>query len=110
MFHPGESLLTSRNDLYSLVAHHKDATFFMRYEGGSNENVPVFNGDILVIDRSLQTKEGSLIVISQDSDFHIRRYSHNNDNKDSNNNGGDENEYEDLQIWGVVSFIIHKTA
>ena len=100
MFHPGESLRTSRNDLYTLLVHHEDATFFMRYEGSDNyedKNIPISPGDIIVIDRSLQPKVGSIVVISQESYFHICMYSRNNLGEDDS-------------VWGVVSYIIHKTA
>lgn len=57
-------------DFNELLIRHPSSTFPMRYEG---EDLPEFNilrGDILIVDSSLNPKNGTFAVVIFDNNFH----------------------------------------
>ncbi len=95
MFQPSLNSSGGRLDLYDLVAHHKDATFFMKYEGSDLEEFCIFNHDVLVVDRSIKPKPQKIVILIRDGEFKIEKLS---------KKIGSE-----FEVWGVVTFIIHST-
>jgi len=94
MFHSTIDNRTGRLDLYNLVAHHPEATFFVKYQGTDLENLNIFNDDVLVVDRSVNPKPGKIAVIIQDDEFKIEKIP--------------ETKQSEILVWGIVTFIIHK--
>ena len=92
---------------------HPAATFFLRVEGESMENANIHPGDILVVDRALTPQNGLIIVAVLNGEFTVKRLK-----KKGNrlyllpeNRTFPEIEITaetEFQIWGVVTFIIHK--
>lgn len=82
-------------DLNQLIVDHPAATFFMRMSGDSMLRQGIFNGDLLVVDRSLDPKPGSIVIGVVDGELSVIRLS------------GKEKE---LQVWGIVTHVIHKTS
>jgi len=85
----------SRLDLYNLVSHHPEATFFIKYQGSDLEDLNIFDQDVLVVDRSVNPKPGKVAVIILNGEFKIENISQKNNNE--------------ITVWGIVTFIIHKT-
>lgn len=92
MFQPIENVSSSRLDLYNLVSFHPEATFFAKYEGQDLEDLSINTGDILVIDRSIKAKIGSLVVAFVDSEFILTTLK----------------KQKEIEIWGVVNHVIRK--
>lgn len=82
-------------DLNKLVVKNRSSTFYMRVEGTSYEELSIYTGDILTIDRSLQLKPGDIFVGSVNGEFIIREYAGETD--------------EEIDFFGVVTHVIHKT-
>lgn len=82
-------------DLNQLIVDHPAATFFMRMSGDSMLRQGIFNGDLLVVDRSLDPKPGRIVIGVVDGELSVIRLS------------GKEKE---LQVWGIVTHVIHKTS
>lgn len=59
---PGDDQVERALDINDLVVKNPSATFFVRVEGDSMEGVGIFSGDVLVVDRSLTPKDGSIVV------------------------------------------------
>ncbi len=59
---PGDDQIERVLDINDLVVKHPASTFFVRVEGDSMEGVGIFSGDVLVVDRSLEPKTGSIVV------------------------------------------------
>ena len=55
---PADDYLEGRLSLDALLIQNKDATFFVRAEGDSMVGAGIFNGDLLVVDRSLTPTSG----------------------------------------------------
>lgn len=70
---PADDFLDKEIDLNDYLIQNKDATFLARVEGDSMEDT-LFNGDILVIDRSLQPSNNDVIVAILDGEFTVKRY------------------------------------
>ncbi len=99
LFHGNLKDKNNRLDLYDLVVHHKDATFFAKYEGEDLPNLRLFNQDILLIDRSVKPTSDKIVIFTEEGDFKIGKLK---DLRKARTENG-------IEIWGVVSYIIHKT-
>jgi len=102
-------------DINRLIVKNKDYTFFAKIEGTSMIDACLYDGDIVVIDRSLEPKDNDKVVVFVDGEFTIKFVSV---DKDTNRvwlvpaNAEfpkiEVLETSDLRIWGVVTFTITK--
>ena len=60
-------------DLNEQLIHNKPATFFMRMRGDAMAGAGIFDGDIVVIDRSLKAVSGKIVIATLNGDIIIRR-------------------------------------
>lgn len=98
-------------DLNEELIRNKPATFFMRVSGNSMVNAGIYEGDIVIVDRSLKPRNGKIVIAVVDGEMLIRRYQ-----KTMNSlslvpetpqlSPININEFMDFKIWGVVTFII----
>lgn len=86
--------------LDALVVKHRASTFFWRLEADVEE-LSWTAGSVVVVDRALEPKVGSLAVVVVDDDFVLARYR--------------ERGFESLtglrvngELWGVVTYAIQK--
>lgn len=70
---PAEDHAQKRLDLNELLIHQSDATFFMRVRGPSMRDAGIDDGDYVVIDRSLEAKNGNIVLAVIDGEFTIKR-------------------------------------
>lgn len=70
---PAQEYLTESIDLNQEIVRHPAATFYGRVSGDSMINEGIEDGDLLVIDRSLQPEDGDLAVCYVDGDFTLKR-------------------------------------
>ena len=59
-------------DLAALLALDRPASFVFRVSGDSMVDAGLFNDDTLIVDRDLNTKDGSLVVAVCDGGFIVR--------------------------------------
>ena len=100
-------------DLNQFLIRNPDASFFIRVSGDSMINAGIFDGDTLVIDRSQQAKNGSIILAIIEEEFTVKRFEQRNGRtylspENDNYNPIEVTNNETFQIWGVVSAAIHK--
>lgn len=100
-------------DLNEELIKNKPATFFFRMNGDAMVNAGIFNGDILIVDRSLKTINGKIVVAILNGEMFVRRLDK-NFNKirlipESDRSSAIEVDLEsaEFSIWGVVSYVIH---
>ena len=95
------------------LIRNKPATFFFRMKGDAMQEAGIFEGDILIVDRSLKIANGKVIVAILNGELLVRRFHKNfssaflipeNKRYKPINLG----EFTDFSVWGVVTFIIHK--
>ena len=110
---PAEDHMEQRLDLNSLVIENPSATFFVRVAGESMKDVGIDDGDVLVVDRSIEKWENRIVVAVIDSEFTIKRF--------TKKNGfvvleAENSEYPsikitpetDFSVWGVVCWTLKK--
>lgn len=100
-------------DLFKYIIKDKNTTFFARIRGDSMSGIGMSDGDIVVVDKSLEPENNKVAVCYLDGEFTIKRIVL----KDSKFFLVAENEkYQpieitednDFVIWGIVTNIIKK--
>ncbi|MCX8514959.1 MAG: translesion error-prone DNA polymerase V autoproteolytic subunit [Burkholderiales bacterium] len=101
-------------NLNNLLIKNKEATFLVKVSGNSMIDANIHEGDILIVDKSLDATHGKIIIAVVDGDFTVKILYHKNNILKlipANPEYPEiilKNEQE-LNIWGVVTYIIHKT-
>lgn len=60
-------------DLNELLVRNPPATFFARMSGDDMMGMGIGDGDILVVDRSADPKDGDIVVLYEENEFLARR-------------------------------------
>lgn len=110
---PADDYIEKKLDLNDLVIQHPTATFFVRVEGESMCGAGIVSGDILVVDRSLQPTNGKIVVAVLDGEFTVKRIAISPKGITLLPENGSYPAIEvgsqsDFQVWGVVTYVIHK--
>jgi DNA polymerase V len=111
---PASGYEEDRLDINDIVVTNPAATFYIRVKGNSMIDANIVEGDILVVDRSLEPKHNDIVVAIVDGEFTVKTlYSKEGLVKlvPANPNYPEIllNDLQELKIWGIVSYIIHKT-
>lgn len=59
---PGDDVVEQPLDLTDFLVDNHTATFYVRVSGDSMEGLRIFDGDILVVDRSITAADRSIVV------------------------------------------------
>jgi len=59
---PGDDQIEKMLDINDLVVEHPASTFYVRVSGDSMEGAGIFDHDVLVVDRAVEPKHGSIVV------------------------------------------------
>lgn len=70
---PADDFLEVRIDFNEDIVKNKDATFYAKVKGSSMKNAGIFDGDLLVIDRSLEPLNNKIAVCFIDGEFTVKR-------------------------------------
>lgn len=109
---PADDYLETKLDLNNFLVKNPSATFFVRVAGDSMIDVGIHTGDILIVDRSLTAKEGSIVIAVINGELTVKRL-HINQNKvflyaeNKNYQPIEITEEMNFEVWGVVSNVIH---
>ncbi len=110
---PADDYMDLKIDLNQELVNNPEATFYARVRGTSMINAGLDEGDVLVIDRSLDPKENSIAVCFLDGEFTVKRIKIEKDfcwlvpeNKEFSPIKVTEDN--DFLIWGIVSYVIKK--
>ena len=111
---PAENYVSKRCDVGELLVPRPEATFFLRCSGLSMIDAGIIPEDILVVDKSLIPKNNSIVIAVVEGNMTVKRLiSHSNqwvlvsENKQKPLIRLLVNE--DVTIWGIVTYVIHKT-
>lgn len=112
---PADDYMDKTLDLNDLLIARPAATFFVRVSGDSMQGAGIFSGDILVIDRSLQASDNKIVVAIVGGEFTVKRLKiHQGKISLVPENPAypilQMNEGSDFQVWGVVTYVIHKAV
>ncbi len=112
---PAQNYMNGTIDLNRVLVRHRETTFFARVEGDTMKDAGIGNGDMVVIDKSLDAKDGDIVVAHLDGEFVLRRLQIDKKQKcawllpaDSKSKPTKITDGNDLVIWGVVTYTIKK--
>ncbi len=108
---PAEDFSEISIDLNVELLHNPASTFFSRVNGDSMQDIGISNGDLLVVDKSIEPKDGKIAVCYIDGDFTLKMIKVEKDccwlipaNKNYEPiKVTDEN---DFIVWGVVTYVV----
>lgn len=110
---PAADHTRNRIDLNEHLIRNKEATYIFRVKGHSMSGIGIYEGEELIVDRSIEAKHGNIVLVVLNDGFTVKRLYL---------RGGvvkliAENslyppiflkEGEELEIWGVVTRNLHK--
>ena len=100
-------------DLNEQLIKNKPATFFLRVNSNAMIGAGIHSGDVVIVDRSLEPRNGSVIIAVLNGELLIRRLQVLENKKnllvpDSKKLSAIEiNEASGFSVWGVVTYVIH---
>ncbi len=100
-------------DLNRLLIRKPAATFFMKVTGDSMVGAGIYQGDIIVVDRSVTPDDGDIVVACIEGEFTVKRIRFHNDNVwlESANAAYRPiflHSLQELRIFGVVTANVHR--
>ena len=100
-------------DLNTHLIKNIPSTFLIRAQGKSMNNVGIYDGDLLVVDRSLDPKNFSTVIVNINEELVVKSFIKEKDQsfltsgskklKDKIN----LTKNHEIFIWGVVTYVIH---
>lgn len=110
---PADDFIEKRLDLNEFLIKNPPATFFVKVEGDSMINAQISDGDILVVDRSIDAADNKIVIVSIMGEFSVKRiriirkefFLEAENPKYAPIKISPEMDFE---IFGVVTYIIHK--
>ena len=112
---PATDYIEEDIDLNAHLIKNVPATFVIRVQGKSMTDVGIYDGDLLVVDRSLDPKNFSTVVANVHDELVVKNFikSKNQNFLSSGSNKIEDkiiiNEDSNVFIWGVVTYVIHST-
>lgn len=109
---PADDYLQNPLNLDEALIPHPAATFMMRVEGDSMTGCGIFSGDMLIVDRSLNPEDGTVVIAVLDGEFTVKRFRRSNGRILLAAENPDYppiviNEGADFHVWGVVTYVVH---
>lgn len=110
---PADDYVERRLSLDEHLIQHRESTFFMRVAGHSMREMGIFDGDLLVVDRSVPAAHGSVVVAVVDGEFTVKQLLYTPQGKVLRAAHPDFPDVaiqpeQDFSIWGVVQWNVHK--
>lgn len=110
---PAEDYIETPLDLNEHLISKPAATFFVRAKGDSMIGVGIYDGDLLIIDRSIRAMSGHVVLAILNGEFTLKTLSQLRGSvwlrpENQKYQPIKINEEMEFQIWGVVTYTIHK--
>lgn len=111
---PADDYIENNLSLSELLIKNHLSTFLMKTSGDSMIDVGINDGDILVVDRSIEAKNRDIVIAILEGNLTVKRLLFKTNDlvmlKSENIAYKDIQipELADLEIWGVVTSVIHQ--
>jgi DNA polymerase V len=104
---PAADYEDKRLDINEYLVRNPVSTFFFSVQGDSMEGAEIFDGDILVVDKSVRPKHGHIVIAFVDGQRLVKRLYHRAGRvalvaESPNYPTLDIGEEQELVVWGVV--------
>ena len=110
---PATDYIEEDVDLNVHLIKNVPATFIIRVQGKSMTDVGIYDGDLLVVDKSLKPKNFSTVIANVHDELVVKSFVKEKDEQfltSGSNQIEDKiiiNSESDVSIWGVVTYVIH---
>ena len=109
---PAEDYIDIGIDLNEQLIENPSSTFFLRVSGQSMTGAGIYNGDLLIVDRSLNARPGQIVIAILDGAFTVKQLTYHQgqiylEAHHPNYPPIDLRNYGEVQIWGVAIYAIH---
>ena len=110
---PATDYIEEDVDLNIHLIKNVPATFIIRVQGKSMTDVGIYDGDLLVVDKSLKPKNFSTVVANVHDELVVKNFVKEKDEQfltSSSKKIEDKiiiNNDSEIFIWGVVTYVIH---
>lgn len=109
---PGDDYIEKYLDLNQQLIKHPAATFMVVASGDSMLGAGIRSGDLLIVDRSIEAKNGKIVIAAIDGELTVKRLSKVGDRlqllpANPAYKPIDITENHELVVWGVVIHVIH---
>ena len=111
---PATDYIEDDIDLNSHLITNAPATFIIRVQGKYMTNVGIYDGDLLIVDKSLNPKNFSTVIANVNEELVVKtliKSKETNYLTSGSKNTSDRINLTDnpeIIIWGVVTYVIHK--
>ncbi|OJU39574.1 MAG: peptidase S24 [Bacteroidales bacterium 45-6] len=110
---PAQDFMDLAIDLNKELVRHPASTFYGRVRGDSMQGAGVYDGDILIIDKSLEPQNGDMAVCFVDGEFTIKHIRIEKEvvwliPANDHYKPIKVTEENDFLIWGIVTYSIKK--
>lgn len=110
---PADDFVEARLDLNEKLAPNRHSSFLLKVQGDSMRDAGIFDGDILVVDRSQSPQSGKIVIAALDGELTVKRLAIRQDGTFLLPENPDYpeikvSEESDMVIWGVVTSCIHQ--
>ena len=110
---PADDFKEIRISLDKELVKNKEATFYAKVSGDSMIGAGLDDGDLLVIDRSLDPENGKIVICLVDGEFTVKRIKKEKNRlylmpENKKYKPIELKEGNELVIWGIVEYVIKK--
>jgi len=108
---PAQDFIDLSIDLNKELIQHPASTFFGRVKGNSMIDIGISNGDLLIVDKSLEATDGKIAVCYVDGEFTVKRLKVEKDcywllPENESYKPIKVTAENDFIVWGIVVFVI----
>jgi DNA polymerase V len=110
---PAEDHIDKKLDLNRHLIRNPAATFYVRVTGDSMIGAGIHSGDLLIVDRSLDATSGRIVIAVLHGELTVKRFCKEGNRilllaEHADYPPIDIHDLQDLNIWGVVTVVIHR--
>ena len=110
---PADDFKEIRISLDKELVKNQESTFYARVSGDSMENAGLSDGDLIIIDRSLNPEKNKIAVCFLEGEFTVKRIIKKGNKfylKPENENYSEIeiNESSGFLVWGIITYVIKK--
>ena len=111
---PATDYIEDDLDLNTHLISNAPATFIIRVQGKSMRDVGIYDGDLLIVDKSINPKSFSTVIANVNEELVVKTFikekeiSYLTSGSKNINDKINLDENQEVVIWGVVTYVIHK--
>ena len=111
---PATDYIEDDLDLNTHLISNAPATFIIRVQGKSMRDVGIYDGDLLIVDKSINPKNFSTVIANVNEELVVKTFikekeiSYLTSGSKNINDKINLDEDQEVVIWGVVTYVIHK--